>query len=908
MKHIKSILIGVFVFLIGIVGVVALNTGIESIKVKEKSENIDVSSPEVSGKNIDSTIKFYEVGDYVTFEVVLNGDDDRTIVGIEDNNTNKFIETSYTYDGLKFYMTLKYNKELEGDLNLNDINITVHFSDGSHTDINPDTSDGILKYIIVLILSMVGIFILLKKSTKKILKIGALVLILSPIIVFATDNLSDTYTLNAEHISIVDELTITYEANGGTDCPTEKVIPKGDSIGELPQPIKDKYVLEGWYRESTFVNKVDSSYVPKKDITIYAKWLKSVKGATITPSEININASEKETIVVSNVEEPYTFSSNDESVAKVDSNGVVTGVAEGETTITITGTLSGETKTVPVVVTVIEYINRQVEGQITVGDEIAISGEHFYVVNTNGDETSLLSKYNLYVGDIMSYNSSTNEIMIDSTISSEDENYGLQNEIARGVVLGDNKYYGVAAFSGAKYWNDSQYANIYDSSRSTVAPVYDYSPQYDYYKGGLAIDNGYTIAYYVEEYVNRLKTMGAPTDITGRLITDSELVSLGCEGEGVCTNDNYSWVYNGSYWTGSVNPEVSTSYVGYIGSMNIYDYCKYPIDASYGVRPVIVINTSDLIEEDDNIVKFNANGGSVTPTYKLVKDNQAIGELPTPIHSDATYSFAGWYTSLEGGTEVDETYVPTGDSEIFARWDITPPANPITYVNRQVEGQITVGDEIAIGDEHFYVVNSNSTTTAVLSKYNLYVGDIMKNDLSSHTTISSEDENYGLQNELAIGAKAGLTDYYGTVAFSGAKYWSDSQSANIYDSSRSTTAPVYDYSNTGGTAQDNGYTIAYYVEQYVTRLKAMNAPDTITGRLLLGSEAESLGCMSEWMCDETYPWVYGTSYWLGSFDQWVGPTYVGFIATNKQFDYNLHKKDNQYGVRPVIVIQTSDMP
>ena len=36
-----------------------------------------------------------------------------------------------------------------------------------------------------------------------------------------------------------------------------------------------------------------------------------------------------------------------------------------------------------------------------------------------------------------------------------------------------------------------------------------------------------------------------------------------------------------------------------------------------------------------------------------------------------------------------------------------------------------VGDEITCGDEHFYVIDSNSTNIKMLSKYNLYVGIIV---------------------------------------------------------------------------------------------------------------------------------------------------------------------------------------
>ena len=228
----------------------------------------------------------------------------------------------------------------------------------------------------------------------------------------------------------------------------------------------------------------------------------------------------------------------------------------------------------------------------------------------------------------------------------------------------------------------------------------------------------------------------------------------------------------------------------------------------------------------------------------------------------------------------------------------------ITYETRQVPGQITVGDVISVGNEKFYVISSNATSTAVLSKYNLYVGDNMASDFSDHITIDELDEAYGLQNSLAVGVGGGSGTNYGVVAFSGSQYWSSSSYENIYDSSLTSTSQSCTYNASGGTAQNNGYTIAYYVEQYVAKLKALGAPDTITGRLLKYSEAEDLVCYSWDFCDGTYPWMHSTSYWLDAYSDGDG---VGFMHMSGLFDYNIHTKSNQYGVRPVIVFATSDL-
>lgn len=586
MKHLKKVLIGILVFLMGLTSVYAADIGIKSVNIKDKSSTIEVTDPTASGTSIDSTIKFHKLNDYVTLEVNL--DTDKTITGVSDNNESEFIKSSYTYDGSKFYLTLKYDKELSGALDLEDLEITVNFSDGSSATINPNTNDNIHLYIIMFIIALFGLGVGLNLSKKKLNIVTVLMLALLPMAVFAKETISSTYNLKVEHISVVPTLTITYAAGDATTSFASKEITKGEGIGDFPTVTKENYTLDNWYKESSFGTVVDSSYAPTQDATIYAKLLKSMKGATVSPTEIEIEVAGTETITVSNVEETYTFTSDDDNTASVDQDGVVTGVAEGTTTITITGDKSGETKTVSVTVTapasVINYVNRQVDGQITIGDEIAIGDEHFYVVNTNSSKTAVLAKYNLYVGDIMASDFSEHE-----TISTTDAKYGKQDPLAIGSKSGLSQFYGVVAFSGAQYWTSSQYANAYDSSRSTVAPEYTYNQT-----GGTAQDNGYTIAYYVEQYLTSLKTAGAPDTMTARLLLKTEAEALGCEELWMCENAQYSWVYATSFWTGSVVPDAGTNTIGFIHTNRQYEANVFRKDNQFGVRPVIVLDTSDL--------------------------------------------------------------------------------------------------------------------------------------------------------------------------------------------------------------------------------------------------------------------------------------------------------------------------
>ncbi len=263
--------------------------------------------------------------------------------------------------------------------------------------------------------------------------------------------------------------------------------------------------------------------------------------------------------------------------------------------------VTSENALVIVIPSVIEYVNRQNEGSITVGDEVAIDTEHFYVISTNATETQLFAKYNLYVGDIFDKTGGT--WVKTKSLGYGDAGYGLQNENAKGQDNTDLDHRVVTvAFSGKGYWDNadcvfdptsgaicpgtsgikSEYGSyhsnpapyVYRSSMSTVAPVYDYtynSPM------GYAIDNGYTIAYYVEEYVNRLKQLGAPASITGKLLGFDISVPASIRG-------------NLSYWVG--NTSVKEKVNGHSNGGGVIINFYY--NGTLGVRPVIVVPTSAL--------------------------------------------------------------------------------------------------------------------------------------------------------------------------------------------------------------------------------------------------------------------------------------------------------------------------
>ncbi len=86
----------------------------------------------------------------------------------------------------------------------------------------------------------------------------------------------------------VKQYTINYVTNGGNDIAGEKHS-SGSVVNLVKVPVKEGYVFEGWYTDAELTNRV-TSVVLKKDITLYASWVKdngSAGHGHATPDSLN---------------------------------------------------------------------------------------------------------------------------------------------------------------------------------------------------------------------------------------------------------------------------------------------------------------------------------------------------------------------------------------------------------------------------------------------------------------------------------------------------------------------------------------------------------------------------------------------------------------------------------------------
>ena len=241
----------------------------------------------------------------------------------------------------------------------------------------------------------------------------------------------------------------------------------------------------------------------------------------------------------------------------------------------------------------LEYVNRQTTGVISVGDEIAIGDEHFYVVSSDEDKTVLLSKYNLNVGN-----------------HPAEGKIGIQNENAKGYEKSiTTGYLGTISFSNNTYWLDSNNNLINTYGKDYIHNnVYDRS--YNSETG-----NNYSIAYYVENYKNILKeTMGLNS--LARLLTYDEVQFL-------INNNQINILKMTTFWLGTAGDSNKIWIVNTDGEIK---YLEYNTNTTRGVRPVIEIST-DFLENTGYKIIFDSNGGNaVTPAYVIKNKGETLGD------------------------------------------------------------------------------------------------------------------------------------------------------------------------------------------------------------------------------------------------------------------------------------------
>ena len=106
-----------------------------------------------------------------------------------------------------------------------------------------------------------------------------------------------------------------------------------------------------------------------------------------------------------------------------------------------------------------------------------------------------------------------------------------------------------------------------------------------------------------------------------------------------------------------------------------YEFVTWDTDFSAVKKDLTVRAVYQIAEVREAMVTFDANGGTISPSTKIVLKGETVGELPEPDWPLCT--FGGWFTSLNGGTQVTADTVVSGDVTFYAHW--TPRPLTVTF-------------------------------------------------------------------------------------------------------------------------------------------------------------------------------------------------------------------------------------
>ncbi len=563
--------------------------------------------------------------------------------------------------------------------------------------------------------------------------------------------------------------TISFDSHGGSSV--EDIEREEDTtLGTLPTSEKENYVLDGWYTSETGGTKITSSTKATGTVTYHAHWLKSIALATISPESITLDKPQTTTIEVTNVEEPYSFTSNNQGVVSVDENGLVTSVGKGTTTITITGELSGGTKTVNVIVNAqkfavgfdsqggssVDSIEKEEDeelGTLPTTERENYIFDGWYTAATGGDK---ITETTTVTGSVTYYAHWLKSVAL-ATISPESITLTRGETTTITVTNVDEEY-------------------TITSGRTAIATVEN--------NVVTAVAKGTTILTIRGTVSNKTKTVNVTVNpIMYTISFDSQ---GGTEVEDIEREENTSigtlpttekenYIFNGWYTAASGGNRIysqtgvsgtTTYYAHWLKSIALADITPTSISINNGQSAKINVsnvdesytftsNDEDVATVDENgivssvgmgtttitirgtvsnkikevnvtvnaqkfVISFDSQGGTEVEDIER-EENAAIGTLPTS--EKENYIFDGWYTSATGGDKVTETTKVTGPVTYYAHWlksvalaTVTPESITLTRGETATISVTDVDEEYTITSNKVGIATVENNVVTAVSK------------------------------------------------------------------------------------------------------------------------------------------------------------------------------------------------
>jgi len=709
-KYIFLSLIFIFIFIFNIKQTYALNIKVKDINVIEKSNSIDLEDTNFLNNNIVSDITFNELNDFVTYEITLlnNEKTNYTIESITDNNNSEYITTEYSFDDSKLeskktkkiIVKLKYNNRLinSDDINIEDYKITLNLVNDKgvkdSTEINPKTSDSIIFYLILTIISLLSLvfFTLLLKRRKS--KVYLLLLIcLIPMVMGAKKvlNIDIIFTNIKIHAT---NLPYNVTIKDENDNITTRTIIYGNKVGELPNVSKTGY---------NFIKYVDQDN-------------NEVTGDTIVRGNMEIKP------VFDVIEYNITYVNDGEPV-------------ENKTKYTVEDTF--------------DLVNPTKEGYSFsgwTGDSLDGMQTRVTITNSTGDlnfkanfspnENTIYTVNHKYPKLNGGYDIDTEELRgtTDSYVTpAHKEKHGFTEPDLQRVQIKPNG----STVVDYVYTRDDYTFNITDRTyvtNSTEDGSYPFETEIEVHASERA---GYDFSWSdgntdYDRTISLSDNLSLSTIYTPHNDTKYTVIHKIKD----LNSDTYTIKDTMVYYdtTDKVVTPPTNEYQGFVS----------PEEKSLKILGDGTATLEYLYERDEFTIKFDSNGGSDVSDKTIIYGNK-LGNLTIPEYPN--YDFIGWYTLETGGEPVDENYIPTDDMILYAHWNYNP--FPIVFSHK---GACTFNGKDAniTGEEcsDYYDTDHIDTNVALYStdNYNkdyeigFYIDSVGLNQLPQATLVNTKNE------------------------------------------------------------------------------------------------------------------------------------------------------------------------
>ena len=706
-KNVKFIFLLLFIFTFISTNVFAKEVDIKvtDIKIVDKSDNVIADDPIISDDDVNLSATFNEKDDFVTYELTIKNTDSLKwkIQSITDNNELDNLKIDYDYEDnyidkngtskVKIKLTYKDKLINTESINISSIAITLDLlnESGKESNIvinNPITHDGILKYLVLLIISVTALICKKTRKRFKKLKVGnfliLIAIIMSPFMIFAEEKIS--LNLNVQNIVLKSEMlsyNVVFNSNGGSEVDA-KTLKYWDKVGDLPTTTRSGYEFDGWYQDLDFTIEVTNETVITGDATFYAKWNKvpfvtvfSHEGAcTFNGANGVITGSECSDYAGQKYIDTGVYLYNDENHLKdyeiyfeIDEFDKDNQDGTDKPTFFSTKYETNNDVIVPGVVV------REKSGSIEISESVNGSAKTSSMVASNVKTIKIVRKDNK---TYYSFNDATLSELCDLT--GFDETFDLPAVFGAALNRDGTPFrYIKATVSNmyiklGEYADDDFYTITFNPNGGTVGSATKLVKSNEklgnlpsasltnYYLDGwyTTIDGGEKIISDLIPNNNVTYYAHWKKSFEAAILENEKLIfNLGTTKKINITNESE---IEEEYTFTSGDTNIAT--VDNLGNVSGISEGETTVTVK-GKKSGKTKKVSIKINDGKSVVTFDTTGGNSLDEL-IVNTNSAVGELPTPIRPE--YKFDGWYEEIDYINEVTSSTIVDDDVTYYAKW------------------------------------------------------------------------------------------------------------------------------------------------------------------------------------------------------------------------------------------------